>query len=50
MRMLKHQPVDAIENWTVAMIFVASHGILRLGKTGFDDLAPTCPSRRSMAL
>jgi len=37
-RMLKHQPVDAIENWTVAMIFVASHGILRLGKTGFDDL------------
>ena len=42
-RMLKHQPVDAIENWTVAMIFVASHGILRLGKTGFDDLRADMP-------
>ena len=41
--MLKHQPVDAIENWTVAMIFVASHGILRLGKTGFDDLRADMP-------
>ena len=42
-RMLKHQPVDAIENWTVAMIFVASHGILRLGKTGFEDLRADMP-------
>ena len=48
--MLKRQPVDAIENWTVAMIFVASHGILRLGKTGFEDLRSDMPEPGSMAL
>ena len=38
MRMLGRQPVDALEHREVAMIFVASRGIVRLGKNEFDDL------------
>ena len=37
-RMLGRQPVDALEHREVAMIFVASRGIVRLGKNEFDDL------------
>ncbi len=37
-RMLGRQPVDALEHREVAMIFVASRGIIRLGKNEFDDL------------
>ena len=37
-RLLGFQPVDAIDQWCVAMIFVASHGFMRLGETGFEDL------------
>ncbi len=37
-RMLGRQPVDALEHREVAMIFVASRGIIRLGKSEFDDL------------
>jgi hypothetical protein len=37
-RLLGFQPVDAIDQWCVAMIFVASHGFMRLGQTGFEDL------------
>ena len=36
--MLGRQPVDALEHREVAMIFVASRGIVRLGKNEFDDL------------
>ena len=38
MRLLGFQPVDAIDQRCVAMIFVASHGLMRLGETGFEDL------------
>jgi hypothetical protein len=37
-RMLGRQPVDVLEHREVAMIFVASRGIVRLGKNEFDDL------------
>ncbi len=37
-RLLGFQPVDAIDQWCVAMIFVASNGFMRLGETGFEDL------------
>ncbi len=37
-RLLGCQPVDAIDQRCVAMIFVASHGVLRLDPTGFEDL------------
>ena len=37
-RLLGCQPVDAIDQWQVAMIYVASNGLLRLGETGFEDL------------
>ena len=37
-RLLGFQPVDAIDQWCVAMIYVASNGFLRLGETGFEDL------------
>ena len=37
-RMLGRQPVDAMEHRGVAMIYVASHGVMRLGETDFDDL------------
>ena len=37
-RLLGFQPVDAIDQWCVAMIFVASNSFMRLGETGFEDL------------
>ncbi len=37
-RLLGCQPVDAIDQWQVAMIYVASNGLMRLGETGFEDL------------
>ena len=37
-RMLGRQPVEAMEHRGVAMIYVASHGVMRLGETDFDDL------------
>ena len=37
-RLLGCQPVDAIDQWRVAMIYVASNGLMRLGETGFEDL------------
>ena len=37
-RLLGCQPVDAIDQRRVAMIYVASHGLMRLGETGFEDL------------
>ena len=37
-RMLGRQLVDALEHREVAMTFVASRGIVRLGKNEFDDL------------
>ncbi len=37
-RLLGFQPVDAVDQWCVAMIFVASNGFMRLGETGFEDL------------
>ncbi len=37
-RLLGCQPVDVIDQWQVAMIYVASNGLMRLGETGFEDL------------
>ncbi len=37
-RLLGCQPVDAIDQWQVAMIYVASNGLMRLGENGFEDL------------
>ncbi len=37
-RLLGCQPVDAIDQRRVAMIYVASNGLMRLGETGFEDL------------
>jgi hypothetical protein len=46
-RLLGCQPVDAIDQRVVAMIFVASHGLLQLSKTGFEDL---CSDMSEVAL
>ncbi len=36
--MLGRQPVEAMEHRGVAMIYVASHGVMRLGNTAFEDI------------
>ncbi len=46
-RLLGFQPVDAIDQRRVAMIYVASNGLMRLGETGFEDL---CSDMSEVAL